>query len=100
MVYPVDRAPISLDDLVHLDLEQQSKTCLFVNGLSFEIQKSGQILWNYQKRNQMSILNAHRKRTNLVQILELTGGKSKRSKGLVKNLHRKKKSDLVNIARY
>jgi hypothetical protein len=45
-------------------------------------------------------LDAHRKRTNLVQILELTGGKSKRSKGLVKNLHRKKKSDLVNIARY
>jgi len=25
MVYPVDRAPISLDDLLHLDLEQQSK---------------------------------------------------------------------------
>lgn len=90
MVYPVDRAPISLDDLVHLDLEQQSKTCLFVNGLSFEMQKIGQTSGNYRKQNQISILNANPKRINLVQILELTGGKSKRSKGSVKNLHIKK----------
>lgn len=54
MVYPVDRAPISLDDLLHLDLEQQSKQGYLLVFSQKEVKKKYMSKLNWQQDSNIS----------------------------------------------